>query len=60
MLRFTERLVGIRGLSVAECLVALGIGLVPATLIELSKLLRKTAQRSRGTQPRAQDVRASK
>jgi Ca2+-transporting ATPase len=40
----TERLVGIRGLSSAECVLALLIGLVPVTVIEVAKLLRSSAQ----------------
>lgn len=36
---FTERLVGVCGLSPAACGVALLIGFVPVTVIELAKLL---------------------
>jgi Ca2+-transporting ATPase len=37
-LQFTERLVGARGLSLAECGAALVIGLIPVTVIEIAKL----------------------
>jgi Ca2+-transporting ATPase len=41
-----EALFQIRALSAADCLVALGLGLVPVTVLELTKLVRRA--RSRG------------
>jgi Ca2+-transporting ATPase len=44
----TERLFRIRALGIEELAVAVGVGLVPVTLMELAKLARRLVRRARG------------
>ncbi|MBZ0253683.1 MAG: cation transporting ATPase C-terminal domain-containing protein, partial [Candidatus Methylomirabilis sp.] len=43
-----EKLFGIRPLSVFDCALTVALGLIPVTILELNKLLRRRLARRRG------------
>ncbi len=50
-LPFTQRMFDIGAIPLEECLMSLGIGLVPVTLLELSKLAKRVFSHTQAQTP---------